>query len=262
MPRHISVKVGAFDPPTPPPPPGEWPTAATTGPRIALTNSSMVYPTPGATYSGLNFTNAVVGNADNVTFTDCRFTGGFDFDNCDGSTVEYCDFPKGMALSSARDCLVDWCSFTNMAADGIHINHYGGLGYTTDCTIRNTYISQSVAVPPAHSDGIQVRGSLRLTVDNCYIDMGPVPNAEVTSAFYLEAVESNNDFTVTNSFFRNGYGYSLYIHSPGGPGGTFSYNTVSDDGFGALYAAVPSDLGIVAVGNVLEDGTPLDIFNP
>lgn len=194
--------------------------------------------------------------ANDATFINCRFRGIAVFDGADGTTVTDCTFDRGWSISSTATLLFERCKAVGFEPDdGVHITSDGAY-ICSDITLRDCYLYNALATGEAHADGIQVRGSLRLHVDHCYVDMGPF-NDTHNAAIYLEnANGGNTDWLVEDSYFKTGNGYTLYIHSPGGAG-TFRNNTIAPGAFGYQYAAAPGN--VTASGNVDENGDPYDV---
>jgi hypothetical protein len=159
--------------PTQPVGPAAWPNASTTGPRIALTNSGITVLRAGDVVSGLNFTNyvSIQGNAQ---ITDCKFSGGVIFSAlANGAAVNYCSVLLGLSVSSSQNISISNCDISG-AGDIIHVAADSPVGTRpTNIYFQNVYAHDPNPPAGAHSDGIQITGCRYLTLDNCYIDMGP-----------------------------------------------------------------------------------------
>jgi hypothetical protein len=242
-----------------------WPTAETTGATGSLTpNTSDYLNSNDAVYEDIHFTYTGGGSiqcvGDNVTFTNCRFASHILLNEVDGCTLTDCTFDDGFSVSSSRLVNLVRAKIENIpSADGIHITNDGTTFDNEDITIQDCYIYNLLASGEAHADGIQVRGSVRLEVLNCYIDLGPY-NITHNAAFYAEGLQGGNvDMLIDGNYFKTGNGYTLYIHSSG-DGGVFSNNTIAPGAFGYQYA--PSPLTYSGSGNVDENGDPYDIYDP
>jgi hypothetical protein len=259
----------------------DWPTASTTGPTGTLTNDANDYfNSAGATYTSRNFTSTgtiqVVAN--DVTFTNCRFAGHLLVNEKSGITFTDCEFEGGVGVSSSADILFLRAKMETFGdGDAFHITNDGTSHDNEDITLRDCYVYDVNAAVGSHSDGIQVRGSLRLWVDHCYIDLGP-PEFEHNAALYLENGPngSNDDWIIEDSYFASGYGATLYISGAGGPG-IFRNNTIipaapsvgGDTESTDLstrprtsYMNAPAPGDVTASGNVDENGDPYDVHNP
>lgn len=279
MPRHIAVTVGSFTPPAPDP--GGWPTSETTGTTGTLTNDANDYfNSASASYSDKNFTTTttiqVVANG--VTFTNCRFVGHVLVNEKANITFTDCEFEGGAGVSSSQNITFLRCKMETFGdGDAFHITNDGTSYDNEDITLDSCYVYDVNAAVGSHSDGIQVRGSLRLWIKNCYIDLGP-PEFEHNAALYLENGPNgtNSDWIIEDSYFASGYGATLYISGAGGPG-IFRNNTImpAAPSVGGdteatdlstrprtAYQNAPAPGDVTASGNVDENGNPYDIQNP
>lgn len=189
--------------------PGAWPTAATTGPRGALTNSAAASIASGANVSGINYLNYVqiTGPA---TVTDCKFSGGVLFAaSSTGSVMDYCESAAGLSISSADNLAIKNTDIYG-SDDLIHIASDNPAGNRpTDVLFQNVYAHDPDPPQGAHSDGIQITGGLRITFDNCVVDMGPwrqVGGADVlNAAFFTQASQGLiGDISVLGGYYNGG----------------------------------------------------------
>lgn len=266
-----------------PPMIGDLPTAFNTGTSGTLeSDASTSFGTSSVVVSNKDFfsTSNFIITGDGVTFNNCRFRGQLVVNEVDACNLNDCDFDKGIAISSSRLVNVQRCRIVNfLPDDAIHITNDGTSFDNEDITIEDCYAYNSNANPGAHSDGVQVRGSLRLRFIHNYIHMGP-PAFEHNAAFYLENIDPggpNTDYVIEDNYFHSGYGHTLYLHNPGGPGvfqrniikpsvktvgGDTEETDLSGRPFDSYqYEAAPVEM-LDTEGNFLENGDPYDIHNP
>lgn len=215
-----------------------WPTAATTGARSTPGTVSTATQIAGGTVTGTTFQNytMVVGPA---TITDCVFLGGVGLSRASsGTTMRYCESYAGLEMSTVTNML-----FENLNIHGnddlIHIAADNPVGTRpTNIVFRNIYAHDPAPPTGAHADGIQITGGQFITLDNCYIDMGPWnANGTLNAAFFAQPSQALIGGVQVLGGYYNGGGYTFRYE------GTYTDNFVvqgvtlgPDAAFGAQYA--------------------------
>lgn len=184
-----------------------YPDATNTGYRGTLTTVSSVTPTAGETISNKQITGNIVLSVDNVTFSNCLFTGAsyftIDASATTGTTIEDCTF-----TAPSSNCSVLFGTNTTMLRCDISASS-DGLKAGDGCVIQDCYIHDLMApTADSHNDGIQFSGAQNTTVRHCAIHMGP----GATSCILMgggEARPASHNQLFEDCLFDGG-GYSFY----------------------------------------------------
>ena len=244
---------------------GSWPTANTTGATGSLTTTTINGNASGQTFQNLYVTAATGTDGpdlfmgDNNTFINCRFAGTFIFRNADGTSLTDCTFDNGFAFSSSSNCTVTRGKIMNFTGDAMHVTSDSGY-MCTNILIQDTFVQGSFPDPGHHADGIQIRGSNGVHLDNCYIDTGTGFNSQINACVYFEQDNGgNSNFFVENCWFRaHGY-YLAYLDS--GTGTVINNKWVLTGATAPPKYWYPNDTmgpGVTHYGNVDANDNPLD----
>ena len=200
-----------------------WPTAATTGSSGTLTTTSIGAFDDNMTYEDLRITDASGGNAiygDNLTFTNCELQGGMGFrGQTVGVTLTDCTLIGGSWVSSADNITFIRCKVENFAGDAFHVTADSPAGNTcNNITLDSCYVSNATPNVGDHADGIQIRGSDNVRIENCWFHMGTVFDDRINACVYFEEDNGGNtNYHVENNYFSaNGY-WVCYFSGGQGP---------------------------------------------
>jgi len=179
------------------------------------------------TYDALNITGEVIVNANNVTFTRCKFNDRM-IGTIAGATnpiqgnnllVQDCEFDGGDVDGATSGNTMIWmghlatferCNI-HSAENGAHA--FANAGSFIDCYFHDL-LTELGGEPQPHTDGIQSDTDVSfLTVDHCHFYQ-PTP-ATSSINIYNESDGTANHLTINNNLFRtnggNGGGYAAYF---------------------------------------------------
>ena len=173
---------------------------------------------PGGTWTDTVFTPTGASfctiGASGGTYTRCRFTGGLLIALADDVTLSRCDMPGGMSISSSYRTSMTRCRVHTTSGDLMQVTgDQGGRNQCLDVTLTECLIDNAITLPGDHADGLQVRGSLRLKLIRCRLDMGlQVAGNYKNSALFPQggANGGNADLEVRDCYL-NGGGYIQYL---------------------------------------------------
>jgi hypothetical protein len=229
-----------------------FPSASTTGPRVAMQSSTkMSYSTAGETVTAKKFSGKVQVTAHDVKFVDCEFSGATDWGvDADSRrvTFEYCRFVGGGTSSSQKGAAilgiakVLYCDVSKFE-DGIKLQG-------NDCIVRGCYIHDPMGQPAGHYDGIQVSGAN----NNVLIEWNNIKWVDTSAIFTKPDFGPIANVTVTHNRLEGG-GFRIYWDNQTGKGltgGKMIENILVPGGYG-FYTV--TNCTIQKSGNIQPDGT-------
>jgi hypothetical protein len=233
----------------------KWPTAATTGPRVALTSSSkMSYGTAGETVSAKKFNGKVIVTAHDVKFIDCEFTNATDW-GCDADmkrvTFEYCRFTGGGTSTSQKGAAilgvakVKFCDISKFE-DGIKLQG-------NDVCVEDCYIHDPLGAPEGHFDGIQVSGSN----DRVSIQRNSITWKDTSCVFNKPDWGPVLNVTVKHNRLEGG-GYRVYFDARNYQvSGSLIENLLVAGGYDYAYIS-DSNANVQVSGNINQSGQAIN----
>lgn len=197
-------------------------------------------------------TGDLVVYANNVTLKRSKFKTITVFgDNC---TIEDVDTTK-INLSGTQNTTITRANIHgNNGGDTMHIT--SDTGQVQNVLIQSSYIHSQIPGGGDHSDGIQIRGSIGLTIRNNHINMGSFLPGHNSPIFVQDANGGNSDLLIEGNWL-NGGGYMLMIDA--GTNLQVNYNRIGNTyEYGVLYPGQSSNF--TQTGNVWDStGAPLTL---